>query len=470
MLKDRNELEIEIKLLFKLYEANRGFYNELMIKTNNKMDGARLSKYWNTIDNSPVILTDLELCLLAKVSAEMIKERIDTKTIPEKIKDSVTEIQSKLKIEKWFTESEIVSMNAMYFEEKVEKNESDVVVFPNTVPFNQNAWLTVVSYGELISIMKTSNIAYNFNTQRDPVVIEKYGLIIYQQFVYKKRVDEMTEKMINGNFENNMITFNILDNGSARFTPPTEKDHSFYFFKDQYSVFNCIDGYHRSLAIQKAVSEKPELANTKIALKLTFYTVPKAQNLIKQECISTDQHISKARQAAFENNATINVINKINKLNTPDDNFLYEKISTTSSEVIKLHLKFVTFDIFKLGLEDEFDDLLIGGFQNNRIAKYLVEFFNVVGYVFEDDFKNILESQKKNIKTSNNTFFIYLLLARRLYGVDNWEDKLIEILNKIDWSLNNKDWYELKMYASNFGKKRRDTIKKYVESKNYFID
>ncbi len=214
------------------------------------------------------------------------------------------------------------------------------------------------------------------------------------------------------------------------------------------------------MAILKVVTSRPELADKRVMeVRVTNFTDEKAKRFIvqknKQNKIS-ERHIKSLAVGEYQNSI-------VKEINTNSKSDLQGKIATDLSQ-IKTGDAYVTFDILANSIKYCFiknKNLIKTKRDERKTIEYLVDFLNEVYGIFYDEF-----NKKDSFVKSNIAFVSYIVLAAELYKDKNWRNKLESILNKIDYSYNNKEFKQLipsnNKITTSVIKKVINYIKKYL--------
>jgi hypothetical protein len=102
------------------------------------------------------------------------------------------------------------------------------------------------------------------------------------------------------------------------------------------------------------------------------------------------------------------------------------------------------------------------------VADYLTDFFNYLIGSYPDAFiNNQTEYRKKTIFIDNNTFYGYVLLAKRMQEKGYKLNKMQKIIDSIDFSRDNKLWEELEVLNNrsivNSNKARKGIIEYFTQ-------
>jgi hypothetical protein len=153
------------------------------------------------------------------------------------------------------------------------------------------------------------------------------------------------------------------------------------------------------------------------------------------------------------------IAKEINSFESRNTNELYNRIADDLVEV-KYKDKFTTFETFSRSIKINF------GLSNDskprdirKIKRFLVDGMNeILGYL-KDKFGDLDLAKENYICLENNTFIVYTSLLAPLWDreekspVSNWEDKLEEKLEGIDFNRNYPLWDELQLFNSSITNK-----------------
>jgi hypothetical protein len=220
---------------------------------------------------------------------------------------------------------------------------------------------------------------------------------------------------------------------------------------------DIVDGYHRSKASELATSEKPDVKFT-WGCWLTNYTDDRASNYQGQLAKATP--LAKERQEYLSSSRNSDLV--IKELKTSSD--LKDKISDTN-KIRPTANEVVSYRVLKDAIEEQFS--LKTRKDVYDLSDYLKEFFNYL--LSKEEFvNNPEESREVSILNTNNMFYGYICLARRMYENNISARNIDSILSKIDFSKSNQMWSKELGILDEKGnyvdtKKARINIKKFFE-------
>lgn len=342
---------------------------------------------------------------------------------------------------KYFLENEIAIYKT--FKRDVSK-ENDVIEFDNMIQINENHWIGKISIQYLVELYNNLRINYNPQTQRESGYVEKDDHLIFVPKTYPQSVREIKTAILDGTYEPDEITLNLLKNDEEDFS---YKNGKLTIYDGKIDI---IDGWHRSNSILKALAENPDI-EMYFELRFTNFDIQKAKDFIiqknKQRKIN-EKHIQSMNMSSYYNSIT-------KALNENQKSDLRGKI-VINRHLINRGYGLITFDVIASAIEVNFD--LKTRSQSEKVQDYLIDFFNEVYNLFYDKFNN-----KNGIYTEPFSFIGYIAIASELYGRDNWKDVLVNILNQIDFTEDNPFYQEIKEYQINISKANIKKISKYFK-------
>lgn len=349
---------------------------------------------------------------------------------------------------RWFTNIEIDEAER-YKKDKQEMLEGDLV-FEKVLKVEGDHWLTTLSSQTIKQLYDSFRVYYRPETQRGMLTYRSGDSIINRIDVNKRVVNEITEKLVEGSFISNTLTFNVLKNGDDRII--YDEDNMRLTIGEE-SEIDVVDGFHRSYAILKALIIKPDLKKN-WEIRIVNWDVDKAQRFIYQESLQTP--LRKSRQEELNQEKLENQI--VRNLNEMPRNEMQHKI-TTDYNLIKYNIAYVMFDILSKTIRETFK--IKSQRDVKKISQFLVDFFNELIGIYPDEFHNLRESREQSYIAHPNMFVGYITLASMLYKQNNWEDKLENILNKIDFDKSNSIWKALDIDNPRLTKRQMLSIIRY---------
>ncbi len=321
--------------------------------------------------------------------------------------------------EKFFTPDELSVINN--FKREVEDIITNVQ-FKNFIKVREGHWIGVMSIQEIKKLYDNNKINYNPATQREAAYKEFDDKIVMIPKTYPSKVKEITDLLLKKLYKPDVITFNILRNGFEKFE---YKNNNITVHEGRIDVS---DGWHRSQGIINALIANPNLEYN-FPIEITNFDIDEAMQHIKQRNKQTkisEQHLKSMEVELYENRI-------VKKLNENSKSELRGKIATDDEAVLK-RLAYVKFSILSTSIKNYFD--IKNAYESDKIADYLIDFFNIIYGMKYDDFVNL---NKQSYITRPLGFTVLTFIASRLYKQEGWRVKLENIVENINWNNNNEE-------------------------------
>ena len=327
--------------------------------------------------------------------------------------------------------------------------KDDMVEFENMLQVKKDHWIGVISIQYLVKLYNNLRISYNPLTQRESGYIEGKDGLIFVPKLHFQSVEEIKRALLGGIYEPDEITINLLKNGKDVFSYRNNK------ITIKKGRLDIIDGWHRSSAILKAVTENPEL-DMNFELRLVNFDIQKAREFIiqknKQRKIS-ETHIQSMSVSEYHNSIT-------RALNESPKSDLKSKIVTTK-HLVNRGYGIVTFDVIANAIKLNFD--IKTRAQSEQIQNYLIDFFNYIYNLYYDEFNG-----DEGIYTKPFSFVGYIAIAAELYKRDDWEGAVKKTLDAINFTDSNSFYMEIeknqpRLFESNIKKISKHFKEKVVQ-------
>lgn len=340
--------------------------------------------------------------------------------------------------ENFFSTREIKEVKST-FEGEVQKKVDFPYTFEPVIQVAPDIFLTTIKASEIKLFMDNKLLQYNFETQREARVrVDKNDLnnIIQEVKINKKHMEHIKESVVKGTALPSTLTFNArLGTGDEGFELVYDES-TMALTIQKGTLLDCLDGFHRVTAIVKALEENPD-ADMKFMLTIVNFDIPKAREYFAQ--MNTIEPIGKGHLENMKKERQADFIVDQLKYNSelkgrisPSENIPY-----TSSLLVSLKTLSDAIDEV-YGIEDRVEAI--------RIVNYLKEFFNKLFYAFPDEFLgDVAAIREKSLINANVMFYGYVLLSKRIKDEDISLEQLPNIVSKIDFSRNNKQWQEYKV-------------------------
>lgn len=235
-----------------------------------------------------------------------------------KIKDG--DDLSTIDLSNYYSDREIASFKDGFRE--VGKIDYPITI-SNVQQVDYDQWAGVINVEDWVKMYESQVIAYNFETQRNPLVKYTTTGEFNTININAKAIKEIKAGLLDGSFIPNTITLNVnTDNSDNEWNYDGK---SFYLMNGQFDI---IDGFHRYRALISAKKENPDLdLNFKVAI-MAFDT-KKAKRFISQEDKRTPLPKIYAKSLGGEKE---NVV--VQRLNEDSGSLLFKQISTYGKYVI----------------------------------------------------------------------------------------------------------------------------------------
>jgi DNA-sulfur modification-associated len=340
--------------------------------------------------------------------------------------------------ENYFSQREIKEVKST-FEGEVQKKVDFPYTLKPAIQVAPDMFITTIKASEIKLFMDNKLLQYNFETQREARVrVDKNDPtnIIQEVKINKKHMEHIKESIVKGEALPSTLTFNArLGTGDEGFELVYDES-TMELTIQKGTLLDCLDGFHRVTAIVKALEENPN-ADMTFMLNVVNFDIPKAREYFAQmntiEPIGKGhlENIKKERQADF----IVDQLKYNSELKgriSPSENIPY-----TSSLLVSLKTLADAIDEV-YGIEDRVEAI--------KTANYLKEFFNKLFYAFPDEFLgDVAAIREKSLINANVMFYGYVLLSKRMKDVGIPLDKLPDIIKKINFSRDNKQWQEYKV-------------------------
>lgn len=424
--KNRRMLEIELRKA--IYDVNltRHMTNEVM--------DSLMEKGYTGGDVKSVLDGNVPLEFLSLIDLGVYADVIHKATNIESVNPEI-----------YYTDIEMEQIKNFKEEDYKEVVLEYPLVFNNVFEQSNDQWIGVISIQDVVRLLQAKKIRYNYKTQRNPIYIKHRDTLIQRPNINNNSVINIKDLIIKGQYIPDTLTFNIFADGYEDFIYDRKRNR--LIIKD--GNLDMLDGMHRSLACEGALLENPNI-ELNFPLMLTNFDVDKANRYILQKDLRNplDEEYKQSLNITEEHNAIVKEINEksnsdIRGLIVTDDSMITAGKGLTRFSVMAKTIQ-------RLWNPQHRRDVRI-------ISRYLINFFNELVGIYPDPFKLNIEKYKRSKSTLINhqyMFIYYLVIAKEIQNMDNWEDTLFDILNNTDFSNDNKYWDGTVLYV------RKDRIDK----------
>lgn len=438
MKKRRRTLEILLSDILQENNKNEDFLKSFLNSLEGKIYRGRATRIFDT-SLQLSLLSDEELCLICRILYKLTR---NTNIIPET----------------FFLDREIRAS------EKVESIDIDQNALPNVEFKNflhkegEEEWLGYVSYKQIKDWFERGYLTYNLQTQRKSTILERQGTRYVLPTIHRKSLNNIAKQMVLGKFYTNAITLNITKNLKEDVIWD-EENSTLIVPISPTTELAIIDGCHRILGMVKALGEKD--IDNEICVIVKNLTVDEAQEFIYQEAQINKQNISALKNSSVRD-PFMEMTKTIARMGSPKNNILYGKIGFLEGNMKEAYC---IGERFATGLRDNFSDLYYEKDLGVEIAKYIVDFFNLMGKLCPDEFLGDVEELKHKYVTVYSNLYVGLLAyARKIYGELDWDERLKDMLEIMDWRVENPEWRSLGITLERLTVKTKEKIYSYFKN------
>ncbi|GLI82407.1 hypothetical protein ANABIO32_00930 [Rossellomorea marisflavi] len=360
--------------------------------------------------------------------------------------------------EKFFTEVE--KKEARIYHASVKRNTLELpITFEHATKVGNDAYMIPISIQMIDLMLDNMILDYDPELQREMTVTQDLkGNIRYQPTLVKSNLEQICDHLLKGTLVPTTLVFNAALSSS--------EDEELVFDPKNLTLtvtkgtkLAVVDGFHRCRASQRALRLNSDLEFNFVAI-ITNYSKPMAQRYQYQ--LSQQSPLSSDRVKQLKGDRHSDPI--VNRLQVESD--LKDRISQKGNIKPSVN-QLVSYNL----LADSIDNYFT--INSNKDAKtvgsFLIEFFDeLIGSFPEEFITNVSETRKESIINENNMFIGYTIIANKLYQENLPAEKIVSIVNSIDFKRNNKEWIEANILDENgnFAKtdKARDNIAKYFKS------
>lgn len=365
------------------------------------------------------------------------------------------------KIEDYFEIKDIQDAENYYLSDSKDK---DFMIIHNVdlLPDGETYVCSSISVQDVGLYWGDSRFNYRISTQRE-ASLHRTGIsqgYVMRPTLHEKNILEIKQSMLDNEFLYNTLTCNILQTGTELIIyDPIERTLTLSELGKNTTI-DVIDGGHRMEASYRATQENPSLQGY-FQLKIFHMDVSKAQSFVFQEQKSSP--ISEEKKSSLEQNKYNITTKLLNDKGNKSSNSIFMKITDVPDKVTVSRDAYCTISTISNVLKEQWNDVLLLQRDNNKVASFLVEYFNEITGLREEDFRNF--KQKKSVSTSQNIFILYMSLGRKLFDKENWRELLESFMSDIDFNEQNPLWKELQITSKRDDKGIRNKIYSYIEAR-----
>ncbi|EKS4345158.1 hypothetical protein QB607_003162 [Clostridium botulinum] len=395
----------------------------------NKVSEERINNLFNQ---------NIQIDMLETRELYLITETFYKMLLDEDFISKLNELQQQLKVDLnpklYFTEDEIRQYKNSVLPVEEEQKDFKTITFKNVQFMKEGVYSGVVDFNYILDLREKGVLFYNIDCQRETEKYEWKGMWVEKAKVYPKSIHEITESMANDEYIPTDIAINVPSNGSEQFHVIEKEDNLYDIIIkiDENTALNLIDGNHRttggSLA-RNMCRRKGKDFVLNMGVKVMNLDPYWSRHYISQESKKNplDKSLTKAMEMTIENKIAF----YMNKGGGLSGSPLANKLGKDLKDVKRLE-KLTPLYIFAEGLKyfnlDELDII-----REDKVKKFLKEFFKYILSFHKEQMKNIKISREEGYELNMHMFRGYLYIASKLMNDKNWKERLIDILEKIDY-------------------------------------
>lgn len=359
-------------------------------------------------------------------------------------------------VKQYFTDVEI---NIYDSQPLIKEEKNTIIEIPNIDRIESDVYFcNKINIDKVVDVTESGALTYDPRVQRSLKVIKKGDEYIKRIWRNNHSVKEISKSIIKGSYFLDDITWNILKYPDGRendFFQYDEENKILRITPNSAFLLQIIDGWHRTMGMSLAKTIKPDLKDRYIQLRVTHYTMDKANEYINQK--SKINKFTVSKQSSLENSEENLIVRQLNSYGTEDNNLLCNKIGIELNE-LRID-KLILFNSLAYLIKNNFNLDNMNLITRGVIVEYLIDFFNIVLTLNKDrfDFKN------ENLSTNQNLLCAMTAIAGELYGKNSWKNKLMEFLNNFNWEDPQFKNYSLGLSYAKFKELSNILLKQYSE-------
>lgn len=331
---------------------------------------------------------------------------------------------------------------------------------------NEDVYMTILDGYQLVEFWDDGIISYNPEIQRGTKIRVRNNQEIEEPVYSQANVKKIYKAMVEGNFFEDMITLNVLNNEESSISDIFHDDLSDTNAITVNGEINIADGQHRIRAL-KMLKDSNERGTTNIPLddfafpvKITHYDVKKAQQQFHQ--FSQGLKISSSRSQYFNTTDHSNEIVRELMRNSE----LSGRVEIVKNTIIKSEKRnVVTFATMVNAIEMVYREMT--NIQAQQLAIYLCEFFDEVFNEIPEliNYESRQESKETTLLAENFMFYGYIAISKVLRDKENWH-QYVPLINQLDLQKESEIWFGR---VTKRGRNRLAIINS-IDSRNYFVE
>jgi len=341
-------------------------------------------------------------------------------------------LEDKVNPDHYYNEHE-VKLARKYSGNIIKKDEVRLpLTLNNFIEVNFNEYVGKITIEDLAKL-SSSLLNYNFDIQREAVKVKRGNNIELEAKLVQKNVREIKNNLKAGTQKTTQIVINASAGTSDDGEELLYNPETLQLTINEGTILDIVDGYHRSKAAELAHNEDPSITREFTVLMLNC-TDDEAKKYQGQLAEATP--ISRTRQKQLSSKRMADEV--VRNIMAQSD-----LKGHVSSDVVNLsNAEYVTYEMLAQNIENYFDIKL--NMDVRKVSAYLKDYFDMLVGSYPDAFLNNPSEVRKTSVINENTMFAgYVKLASRMYKDSIDVMKVIDYMEKIDFSRLNPLWKEI---------------------------
>lgn len=374
-------------------------------------------------------------------------ESAELALIAEQIGLKLNEVEE-LKLSNWFNINEIKEIRQFYYVDESKKDKLELpLVFENVAYLGDGVYQVPVEFKTIARMYKYDLLNYNFEIQREGRLKRVGNEVIQEMKVYKKNVNEIKERVLQGKLKKTALAYNCATDTSEDETEQeiiyNDKEHTLTITNG--TRIDILDGAHRTMGIYEAYMENADIEG-KITVLFSNYTTAQAREYQVELAKATPFNKARAEYLARERKSDI----LVDRLRA--EGMLRGNAISTTSTVNRSTNQYTTARVLSNAFDKHWKPE-----KPSQINKIMTKFNEYLDILFEyyDEYKE----DTNNLLFSKLFFIGHVILAKSMLDKNIPYEQLNTILDEIDFSKDNPMWKELNIVKTDGITNDKKTIK-----------
>ncbi|WP_426787064.1 hypothetical protein [Staphylococcus capitis] len=300
-------------------------------------------------------------------------------------------------------------------------NKADEVTLPYeftpTLPVN-DVYSTKMSVKELGAFMNSGIINYNFDIQREAKLEIRTGEIIKTPNINERNVREMVNHLLNDSLKESTIYLNAAPTTSSVGDELIYDNSTYTLIVTEDTRIDVLDGFHRLLAVQRALRENP-MIEFEFNVVFSNFTTSEAIKWQAQHSKATAWSKNRISEMQLENRAS----KVVKAIKNSDHEFSYliytgSRLKNDKSLITFNNLTNIIDEMYTLNSRKE--EVIL----SEKLSKILSRVNELKQY------SNTLKSQ----------YYVYAFIKLFKEKYNNDVDEYLHLLDKLEEYLKNNDF------------------------------